>query len=296
MKAVIIKGLKHVAVEDRPVPVIEQPTDVILKTRVSGLCGFILGHEVCGEVVEVGSAVTKFKVGDIVVSPFSSSCEYVRKPLADGSLFHVPKDVPEDIMLLLGDILPTGYSAAHNARRLLDEDDEREDMSVKDGVAVVIGCGPTMFSKVFATDPSLERRQLAEKHGAIALPLDQLKQAVLDATDGRGADAALELVGYQAALQTGIDLVRHFGVVSSIGMHLQPLKLDGEQLYNKKWFGRCSVNRFFPAAIKVLQANKELFAGFIQHRIRFDQAEEYYALFNEGKVAKTVFVADDLAL
>jgi threonine dehydrogenase-like Zn-dependent dehydrogenase len=58
-------------------------------------------------------------------------------------LFLIPADVPEELMLLLGDILPTGYSAAHNARRLLDEDDERDTkLTVKDGVAVVMGCGP----------------------------------------------------------------------------------------------------------------------------------------------------------
>lgn len=61
-------------------------------------------------------------------------------------------------------------------------------------------------------------------------------------------------------------------------------------------FGRCSVRRFFPGALKVLQLNKELFAGFIQHRVRLNQAEEYYELFDKGKIAKTVFIADELDL
>jgi threonine dehydrogenase-like Zn-dependent dehydrogenase len=91
-----------------------------------------------------------------------------------------------------------------------------------------------MFSTVFATDPTPARRELAAKHGAIALPIDELKQAVLDATDGRGADAALELVGNESALHASLDLVRNFGVVSSIGMHIRPVTLDGGQLYGKK--------------------------------------------------------------
>jgi Zn-dependent alcohol dehydrogenase len=61
-------------------------------------------------------------------------------------------------------------------------------------------------------------------------------------------------------------------------------------------FGRCNVRQFIPLAAKVLQQNQELFSGFITHRVRLDQAAEYYALFNDGKVGKTVFVADDLPL
>jgi threonine dehydrogenase-like Zn-dependent dehydrogenase len=173
-------------------------------------------------------------------------------------------------MLLLCDILPTGYSCAYHGRRLLDEDDDREMTEPMDGVAVVIGCGPvspallslstsrslsdslhpktrlihqvglccissakTMFKTVYATDPSPARRALAEKHGAITL-LDELKEAVLKATDGRGADAALELVGNESALKTAMDLVRPFGAVSSVGMHIKPMTFVGEYLYDKK--------------------------------------------------------------
>ena len=108
MKAVIIKGLKDVAVEDRPIPSVQSPTDIVVKTHVSGLCGerssrtarnhltsgsdlhnyrqaepgtgFSLGHEVVGEVVETGPAVTKFKVGDVVSAPFSICCGESRAP------------------------------------------------------------------------------------------------------------------------------------------------------------------------------------------------------------------------
>jgi len=75
---------------------------------------------------------------------------------------------------------------------------------------------------------------LAEKHGAIALPADQLKPAVLGATDGRGADSVLEVVGNEAALTFGIDLVRPFGSVSCVGVHVKPVTLLGSDLYSKK--------------------------------------------------------------
>ncbi|KAJ5858891.1 hypothetical protein N7534_004168 [Penicillium rubens] len=89
MQAVVFKGPLKVAVEQKPIPQIQDPTDVILKVRYSALCGselhvfrghqksgteFIMGHEFTGEVVELGSDIKNFQKGDRVVSPFTASC------------------------------------------------------------------------------------------------------------------------------------------------------------------------------------------------------------------------------
>jgi threonine dehydrogenase-like Zn-dependent dehydrogenase len=89
MQAVVFKGPNCVAIEDRPVPTIKDPKDVVLKVRYAALCGsdlhfyrghqklspgFIVGHEFTGVVAEVGSSVTQVKVGDEVVVPFSTAC------------------------------------------------------------------------------------------------------------------------------------------------------------------------------------------------------------------------------
>ncbi|KAJ5172075.1 hypothetical protein N7492_004668 [Penicillium capsulatum] len=89
MQAVIFKGPLEVALEQRDVPRIQDPTDVILRVRYSALCGselhvfrghqpsgtgFVMGHEFTGQVVEIGSSVQRFKKGDRVVSPFTVSC------------------------------------------------------------------------------------------------------------------------------------------------------------------------------------------------------------------------------
>lgn len=88
MRAVIFKEKLKVALEDRPKPKIQDPTDVIVKVRDTALCGselhvfrghqpsptgFIMGHEFTGTVDEVGDAVKKFKKGDKIVSPFTIS-------------------------------------------------------------------------------------------------------------------------------------------------------------------------------------------------------------------------------
>ncbi|KAI1274129.1 GroES-like protein [Xylaria sp. FL0933] len=89
MRAVVFKGVKEVAVEERPVPTIQDPTDIIVKVRYTALCGselhvfrghqasapgFIMGHEFTGIVHEVGSRVKSVQPGDSIVSPFTVSC------------------------------------------------------------------------------------------------------------------------------------------------------------------------------------------------------------------------------
>lgn len=284
-----------------------------------------MGHEVVGTIVEVGAAVKKFKVGDLVMPPFSVSCgscfycdqgftsrcdqnkcltggqaEYFRMPLADGCLFEFPSELPQEVALLMTDILPTGYSAAINARRLLDENvlgggqwtyaDVEKGAVPKKGVAVVMGCGPvglcaissanTLFEKVFATDVNAGRLAQAAKHGATALPLDEVRKAILEATNGRGADAVLEVVGHESAVLDGLTLVRPYGALSSVGVHTRHINMDGNDLYDKNvrmQFGRCSVRTFFPLALNVLKANLELFQSFVENRVEIDQAEEVCA-------------------
>ena len=91
-----------------------------------------------------------------------------------------------------------------------------------------------MFQKVYATDLALHRLEAAKKHGAIALPKDELIKAIHVETEGRGADAVLELVGHEGALITAIELARPYGVISVGGVHHAPVTLNGATLYNKK--------------------------------------------------------------
>jgi threonine dehydrogenase-like Zn-dependent dehydrogenase len=88
MKAVVLKRAGVVAAEEVPIPRLQADTDVLIKVHVAGLCGsdlhyyrgdaddgsFVMGHEVVGTIVEAGSEVKQFQVGDHVISPFSVSC------------------------------------------------------------------------------------------------------------------------------------------------------------------------------------------------------------------------------
>lgn len=218
--------------------------------------GTILGHEFVGVVEEAGTDVKKFKTGAKVLSPFTTSCgecfycrigltcrcekgnlfgwvqnghglhgaqaAYIRVPMADSTLIPRSADLNEKKGLLLGDVFSTGYFCADNAG------------VTPAGVYAVIGCGPVGLmtvlaakhlgaEKLFAVDLVPERLAIAEKFGAIPLnpSMVDIKQQVFDATDGRGVDAVMEVVGNDKSLKLAMDLVRPGGTLSSAGVHTE---------------------------------------------------------------------------
>lgn len=294
--------------------------------------GYIMGHEMCGVVVETGSKVKNFKVGDRVVSPFTTCCgecfycerkltcrcekgalfgsaklagaqaEYARVPMADATLFQAPDDLPDELLVLMADIIPTGYFAAKTAYNLMNES-EREG-----AVCVVLGCGPVglcaitaaqkRFPTVLAIDSVPDRLERAKKHGAKPFNLtdSDLEDQIKAATNGRGADAILEVVGAPDAVQLAIKLARPGGTIASVGVHTKEIAMPGGTLYNKNLrfaFGRCPVRTVFPEALELLREinrTTKVFDSFIDKKVSLEDAPEYYKLFVARKVGKTVFV------
>uniref|UniRef100_A0A060T3G6 ARAD1A09592p n=1 Tax=Blastobotrys adeninivorans TaxID=409370 RepID=A0A060T3G6_BLAAD len=342
MKAVVFNGPYDIQVVDRQTPSVQEPTDAIVKVKYAGLCGsdlhvyrghekcdpgFVMGHEFMGEVVSVGDKVTKFKPGDRIVSPFTTSCmncfycnkgatarchqsqlfgspsldgaqaEYVRVPNADGTLFPALEGVDDKLMVFMGDILPTGYFAASSFLKDLSETERKE------SVNVVIGCGPvglcTIVSalhftdKVYALDSIPERLEEARRLGAIPLNInDDPKRTILEATEGRGADVVMEIVGHADAFQLAFDLVRPFGKIASVGVHTEDLVLSGAALYDKNvslQFGRCSVRRYFDEALQVLNKRGHLLEPMSGNLMKLDQAKEAYDIFHNRKAQKIIF-------
>eukprot|EP01124_Arcella_intermedia_P017309 TRINITY_DN24081_c0_g1_i1.p1 TRINITY_DN24081_c0_g1~~TRINITY_DN24081_c0_g1_i1.p1 ORF type:complete len:377 (-),score=60.17 TRINITY_DN24081_c0_g1_i1:22-1122(-) len=188
MKAVTFAGKERVVLSIVPLPTIVDPTDVIVRVTLAGLCGSdlhlfterekgldigtVMGHEFVGIVHQVGPKVTKFKVGDRVLSPFSVTCgdcyfckhelpsrcihaavygwvsggkgyqgaqaEFVRVPFADSTLMVIPKEISDEEGLFMGDIFATGYFCADNAD-IAKLKAKYPDSPIK---VAVIGCGP----------------------------------------------------------------------------------------------------------------------------------------------------------
>ncbi|KAL8998490.1 MAG: hypothetical protein Q9169_002433 [Polycauliona sp. 2 TL-2023] len=348
MRAVVFKGPHKVELEDRPIPRIQDDTDIIVKVIYSALCGselhvfrghqpspegFIMGHEFTGTVEDVGSAVKNLKKGDQVVSPFTVSCqacfyckngyssrcekvqlfgtagldgaqaEFVRVPLADATVMKAPEEIADNALVLMADIFPTGYFAAHNGFKELTKE------QVAESTAVVIGCGPVGLCAVInaldhqpkhllAVDSVQSRLDLAKSLGAepwnFQTDREGLNKRVQELTEGRGADVVIEVVGLSPALKMGFELLRPWGIISSVGVHNGEIPWSGNQGYGKNLriqMGRCPVRSIFPQALEKLKEKQHLL-GFMSDKIMpLSEAVEGYELFDQMKVQKVVFEA-----
>ncbi|KAH7336485.1 chaperonin 10-like protein [Rhexocercosporidium sp. MPI-PUGE-AT-0058] len=350
MKALVFHGPYDVRLEERPIPKICEPTDVIIKTTVAALCGselhayrghanstpgYICGHEGAGTIVAVGPDVLKFKPGDSVIVPFTTACgdcyfcqrsfssrcsnvqlfgspqldgsqaEFFRVPLADSTCVVAPPELGDEL-ILMADIYPTGFYGARNAFSASPKERWSE------MVVVVIGCGPVALCSMvaalnnrpaclYAVDSVPERLARAKKIGAIPLNFKStdVKAEIMKITNGRGADAVIEVVGHPDALRTAFDIVRDSGMVSVLGLHTDKLPFDGKEAYSKNLhiqFGRCPVRSIFQDALDSLIVNRHKFKDFIDVVISTlsDDSIEALKRFEKNEVFKVVLKPNEL--
>jgi threonine dehydrogenase-like Zn-dependent dehydrogenase len=279
--------------------------------------GTVMGHEFVGEVVEVGRAVKGLRRGDRVVAPFTTSCgdcrfcrigltarcirgelfgwvqqgrglhggqaELVRVPLADATLALLPEGLPDEVGLLLGDVLATGHHAA-----LLGE-------AGPGRVCAVVGCGPVGLmavlaarelgaETVYAVDSVPDRLEFAGRLGGVPLLLDADPVGrIRDATQGFGVDSVLECVGTPAALRLGFDVVRAGGTVSSVGVHHEAaLPFSPGEAYDRNLTfrsGRCPARAYFPSLLPMAGRHGPSLSGLFTHRLPLAEAPAGYTMF-----------------
>lgn len=296
--------------------------------------GTVLGHEFAGEVVSAGSAVRKFRVGDRVASAFSTSCgdcyfcargltarcpsggacfgwvqngnglqgaqaQFIRVPLADGTLFPIAGDLTFEEAVLLGDNLATGFFCA--------------DMAAvnESGTYAVVGCGTVGLlcvlaarergaTTVIAIDNLPYRRQLALAMGASAgVPPESALGAIQEATAGRGAEAVLEAVGSPPAQQLSMRLLRPGGTLAIVGMHLTPhfafSPVDAYNLNLTFKTGRCPARYYMDKLGDILSRYRPQLQRLISHRIPLSDGSAAYQLFASRAADCTKILLDPLA-
>lgn len=334
MKALTFQGIEQVRCQSIPDPSIVEAGDVIVRTRLAAICGSdlhvyhgretgldrgtVLGHEFLGEVAEVGPGVDRFRVGDRVVCPFSTSCgecffcrsgltarcergqlfgwredgtglhgaqaELVRVPLADSTLVLAPDDLPPEVALLAGDVLSTGIFAAESA-------------GVGDhSVVGVVGCGPVGLMSiaaalslgartVFAVDRVEERLDLAAGFGAV--PIDfhrgQPSAVIHQATSGRGVDVVLEAVGNLSAGRLAMSLVRSGGTIMAAGVHTEPdFPFTPTEAYDRNLTfktGRCSARHYLGRSLDLARTGDFPLDRIFSHRLPLEEGAEAYRIF-----------------
>jgi 2-desacetyl-2-hydroxyethyl bacteriochlorophyllide A dehydrogenase len=281
--------------------------------------GVVIGHECVGVVEELGADVRRFRKGDRVIVPgvvgcgdcepcrrgyavgcvtffqkvygFSSElpgaqAELIAVPNADVNLWPTPSDLSDEQALFLTDIMPTGYYAAENA-------------DIKPGQTVVIvGCGPVgLFAllsaqlfgpaRVLAIDRVGYRLDKARSFGAVPIDAskEDVRQRVLEATDGQGAHAVIEAVGAPETVHLAFELVRTGGTVSVVGVLVQqdfsfPM---GTAFMKDLTFrvGLVNVSRFIPTLLPLIRSGRIDPTLLISHHLPLAQGEQAYELFDK---------------
>jgi alcohol dehydrogenase len=287
--------------------------------------GRILGHEGVGVIDEVGAAVTAFHVGDRVIISCISSCgkcdycrrgmyshcvsggwilgnkidgtqaEYVRIPFADTSLYRIPAGAEEDALVMLSDILPTGFECG-----VLNG-------KVQPGSTIaIVGAGPIGLAalltaqfyspaEIIMIDFDDNRLQLSKRFGATTVINNKDGKAVeeiMNMTGGRGVDTAIEAVGVPASFVTCEDIVAPGGIIANIGVHGVKADLHLERLWDRNIAitTRLVDTVTTPMLLKTVQSHKIDPKRLITHRFKLDQIMDAYETFGAAAETKALKV------
>src|SRR5436309_9740832 len=263
MRGAVLYGPRDLRFDERDTPTILKPTDAIVRNSATCVCGSDLwpyrginpipqptpmGHEYCGIVEEVGSAVKRINPGQFVIGSFfasdntcphcqagyQSSCQHkefvgtaqaplLRVPLADGTLVATPEVPSADLvpsLLAVSDVMGTGWFAAVAA-------------NVKPGATVaVVGDGAVGLlgvlsakqmgaARIIAMSRHPTRQKLAREFGATDIVTERGDEGVgriKELTRGVGADAVLECVGTQESMMQAIRSTRPGGSIGYVGV------------------------------------------------------------------------------
>ncbi|MCZ7528672.1 MAG: zinc-dependent alcohol dehydrogenase family protein [Acidimicrobiia bacterium] len=337
MRGAILYAPGDVRVEDRPDPTILEPADAIIRLSATCICGSDLwpyrgiepiegatpmGHEYCGIVEEVGSAVTTIRPGQFVVGSFwasddtcelcqagyQSACEhrvlmgtigtqaeYARIPLADGTLVATPEPPSSDMVphyLAASDVLGTGWFAAVAA----EVGPGKTVAVVGDGAVGLMGVLAAQqlgAERIIAMSRHADRQKLALDFGATDLVTergDEGVERIKDLTRGLGAHSVIEAVGTQESMLQAIRSCRPGGHVGFVGV-THDAAIGGMDLFMSLVHlhgGPAPVRRFLPEHLQLIE-NGDIQPGRVfDLTLPLDEAAEGYRALDERRAIKTL--------
>ena len=279
--------------------------------------GRILGHEGVGIIEAVGSSVSNFKKGDHVIISCVTSCgkceyckkgmyshcekggwilgymidgtqaEYVRIPYADNSLYPIPAGADEEALVMLSDILPTGFECG-----VLNG-------QVKPGDTIaIVGAGPVGMAAlltaqfytpavIIVIDQDENRLNVAKTFGAthtINSGVENAVDKIMMLTNGKGVDTAIEAVGLPATFELCESIISAGGHIANIGVHGKSVTLHLETL----WSRNISITTRLvdtvttPMLFKTVQSKRIEPKKLITHRFKLDQMVKAYDTFEHA--------------
>ncbi|ACC73997.1 Alcohol dehydrogenase GroES domain protein [Paraburkholderia phymatum STM815] len=325
-------------------PTLSNPEDVIVQIEAATVCGTdlhitqgvhpevplgtILGHEGIGTIIETGANVKKFRIGDRVLIPPTTSCgtcencakgypahcsgsgengwllghtidgvqaEYARIPYADNSLYAIPEGLSNEDAILAADVLPSAFEIGVVNGRVSDGD-----------TVVIIGDGPIGLSAVITArlkNPAsviLVGIEDFRLETAIMLGADHVVdsarpgwvEAVRKLCPKGGADVVIEAVGKKETLEGAFALVNTFGRVANIGVHTSPVSLPIESMWIKNLTlttGMLSC-RCVPTLLDLQSKGEIRASSLITHRFKLFDTVRAYETFSSASTSKATKV------
>lgn len=303
MLGTVLRGPRDVRCEEVSEPKIVKPTDAVIRLSATCICGsdlwpyrglnpitapMAMGHEYCGVVEEVGSAVTTVRPGQFVVGSFclsdntcphcrfgfQSSCvqrEFMtgaqaplaRVPLADGTLVATAELPADDLipsLLATSDVLGTGWYAADAAR-------VREGSTVvvvgdgAVGLMAVLAAKQMEAGRIIVMSRHKTRQDLALEYGATDIVAERGDAGVArikELTANVGADSVLECVGTKESMAQALQCARPGSMIGYVGVP-HGVEFDGQQLFFSQrglLGGPAPVRRFLPHLMELVQDRK----------------------------------------
>jgi len=338
MRGAVLYGPRDVRFEEREDPKIIEPTDAIIRIAATCVCGSDLwpyrgieefgqpqpmGHEYCGIVEEVGSAVRNIKPGQFVVGSFFASdniceicqagyqsrcvhavimaheigtqSELARIPLADGTLVATPDFPPDNLissLLAASDVLGTGWFGAVAAA----VGPGKTVAVVGDGavgLCAVLAAKQMGAERIIAMSRHEDRQKLAREFGATDIVTergDEGAAKIKELTDGLGAHSVVEAVGTQESMMQAIRSTRPGGHVGFVGV-FHDMQLPGDELFFAAVHlhgGPAPVRRFLPALIDLVCKRQITPGKVFDLTLPLDQVAEGYRAMDERRAIKTL--------
>jgi alcohol dehydrogenase len=291
----------------------------ILKGDVPAVTdGRILGHEAVGTVVAVGDGVRRVAVGDRVLVSCITSCgtcqycrdghagqclggggwilghmidgtqaEFVRVPFADLSTYPIPAGVSDEAVLMLADILPTGYEVGVLNGHVRPGDVVAVVGAGPIGLAAIIGSQLYSPTTVIAIDLADSRLEAAKSFGAnvtVNNSREDALEVIRSLTGGLGADVAIEAVGTPATFELATTLIRPGGHIANIGVHGSPATLHLEDLWTRNvtiTTGLVDASST-PTLLRLIGAGQLDAGRLVTHHFELADMERAYDVFSDA--------------
>ncbi|WP_248931155.1 zinc-dependent alcohol dehydrogenase family protein [Paenibacillus hamazuiensis] len=287
--------------------------------------GRTLGHEGVGVIVEVGAGVHQFRPGDKVLISCITSCgkcryckksmyshcekagwvlghtidgtqaEYVRIPYADTSLHSIPAGADEEALVMLSDILPTGFEVGVMKGQVKPGDTVAVVGAGPVGLAAVLTSQFYSPSEIIVIDLDDNRLEVSKKFGAtqvINSKAGKSVEKVMELTDGKGVDVAIEAVGIPETFDICQNIVTAGGHIANVGVHGKGVQLNLQKLWIHNitlTTGLVDTNTT-PMLLKIVESNKLEPWKLITHHFKLGEIMKAYEVFGNASKERALKV------